>query len=101
MKSKLQFLSKLFCNRDIQPANKGHDPNEDALSTMELVLLKLKNGLDYGDRLRNSVGGWNGPSREKILGVISSAIVSIVVSKSKSCFLCYTIIISLFLEVRW
>lgn len=74
MKSKLQFLSKLFCNRDIQPANKGHDPNEDALSTMELVLLKLKNGLDYGDRLRNSVGGWNGPSREKILGVISSAI---------------------------
>ncbi|XP_057372775.1 uncharacterized protein LOC130693613 [Daphnia carinata] len=74
MKSKLQFLSKLFCNRDIQLSNKGHDPNEDALSTMELVLLKLKNGLDYGDRLRNSMGCWNGPSREKILGVISSAI---------------------------
>ncbi|KAI9560717.1 hypothetical protein GHT06_011667 [Daphnia sinensis] len=75
MASKLQFLSRLFCNRDIQTSRrKGHDPNEDALSTMELVLLKLKNGLDYGDRTRNSMGGWNGPSREKILAVVSNEI---------------------------
>jgi len=77
MKSKLQFLSKVFCNRDIQSlVRSGHDPNEDASASMELVLLKIRKGLKYGDSCMSSGGSWDGPSKEKILSVISSSIVS-------------------------
>ncbi|XP_046651344.1 RNA exonuclease 1-like [Daphnia pulicaria] len=73
MKSKLQFLSKVFCDRDIQSLDRmGHDPNEDASASMELVLLKMGKGLKYGDSC--SGGCWDGPSKEKILSVMSDSI---------------------------
>eukprot|EP00096_Caligus_rogercresseyi_P000343 TRINITY_DN10758_c0_g1_i1.p1 TRINITY_DN10758_c0_g1~~TRINITY_DN10758_c0_g1_i1.p1 ORF type:complete len:595 (+),score=185.30 TRINITY_DN10758_c0_g1_i1:51-1787(+) len=51
-RSKLALLSKLFLNKEIQNAGaNGHCPMEDAVSTMELVLLKLKNGLTFGDNV--------------------------------------------------
>lgn len=78
MKSKLQFLSKVFCDRDIQSLDRmGHDPNEDASASMELVLLKMGKGLKYGDSC--SGGCWDGPSKEKILSVMSDSIVSLFI----------------------
>ena len=80
IKSKLQFLSKIFCNREIQSLElKGHDPNEDALASMELVLLKIRKGLKYGDSCLNPGGCSGGPSKEKILSVISDSIVSLLI----------------------
>jgi hypothetical protein len=93
LKSKLQFLSKLFCNRDIQTlVGKGHDPNEDAMSSMELVLMKLRKGFKYGDACLSSGGYWEGPSKEKILSVISNSIVSFIfyalLNRFNCCFIC-------------
>lgn len=72
---KLQFLASAFCNREIQLL-KGHDPNEDAAASMELVLLKLKMGLSFGDVRFSPCDTWEGVSKEKILKAISSNIVS-------------------------
>lgn len=77
VKTKLQFLSAAFINRDIQSLYlPAHDPTEDAASSMELVLLKLKKGLEYGDVRFGSNGNWEGPAVEKLLKVISGTIVS-------------------------
>ncbi len=98
MKSKLQFLSAVFCNRDIQsPLLVGHDPNEDALASMELVLLKMKKGLKYGDSRFRTGGLWEGPSKEKLLSVISSLIVSFF-SNFKTCFSFINFYLSLIAE---
>jgi len=49
-KPKLRDLAKLFLDKDIQSwAERGHDPEEDARSTMELVHLKLTKGYKFGD----------------------------------------------------
>jgi len=49
-KTRLKILTHTFCKRVIQNAGKdGHNPVEDALAAMELVLLKLENGVSYGD----------------------------------------------------
>ncbi|XP_040573775.1 RNA exonuclease 5 [Lepeophtheirus salmonis] len=51
-RSKLALLTKLFLNKEIQNAGaSGHCPMEDAISTMELALLKLKNGYSFGDTM--------------------------------------------------
>lgn len=82
---KLQFLASAFCNREIQ-MRRGHDPNEDAAASMELVLLKLKMGLKFGDVRFGPSDTWEGVSKEKILKTISSTIVSIY-SWHSSCLL--------------
>lgn len=53
-KTGLKRLSSEFLGRDIQMGKAGHNPREDAIATMELVLKKLKHGLEYG----NVLNGW-------------------------------------------
>lgn len=62
-KTSLKNLALMFLSRNIQGSQKkGHDSVEDSRATMELVVLKLKNGGAFGDVTR----GWqraieNGP----------------------------------------
>jgi len=49
-KTKLSVLAHLFLNRTIQSQGKlGHNPIEDAQAAMNLVILKLDRGLEFGD----------------------------------------------------
>ncbi|KZS03739.1 putative RNA exonuclease NEF-sp [Daphnia magna] len=48
-KSKLKVLAASFCGRQIQNSMDGHDPTEDAIAAMELVMLKMKMGTEFGD----------------------------------------------------
>jgi len=64
-KTRLRVLTSIFCGRNIQIAGKdGHNPIEDALAAMELVLLKLENGISYGD-VRRGYGAYK-IERQKI-----------------------------------
>ncbi|XP_020210018.1 small RNA degrading nuclease 5 isoform X2 [Cajanus cajan] len=47
-KTALRFLTKRFLSREIQQSENGHDSIEDARATMELALLKIRNGPDFG-----------------------------------------------------
>ncbi|KAK7255747.1 hypothetical protein RIF29_29166 [Crotalaria pallida] len=47
-KSALRVLAKRFLSREIQQSGSGHDSIEDARATMELALLKIRNGPDFG-----------------------------------------------------
>ncbi|KAK7385072.1 hypothetical protein VNO78_30779 [Psophocarpus tetragonolobus] len=47
-KTALRFLVKRFLSREIQQSGNGHDSIEDARATMELALLKIRNGPDFG-----------------------------------------------------
>ncbi|KAM7256003.1 hypothetical protein ACFE04_011744 [Oxalis oulophora] len=64
-KSALRVLAKRFLSRDIQQSGNGHDSIEDAKTAMELALLKIKNGPDFGSP----------PSfmRRKLLSVLSES----------------------------
>jgi len=49
-KTKLSVLCHLFLNRTIQNQGKlGHNPIEDAQAAMNLVVLKLEKGIEFGD----------------------------------------------------
>jgi len=49
-KTKLSVLAHLFLNRTIQSQGKlGHNPIEDAQAAMNLIVLKLERGLEFGD----------------------------------------------------
>ena len=57
-KTSLKTLSMVFLGKKIQGADKrGHDSVEDSRTTMELVLLKLRHGPQFGDISR----GWEPP----------------------------------------
>jgi RNA exonuclease 1 len=43
-KTALRVLSKRFLSQEIQQSGAGHDSIEDARATMELALLKIRNG---------------------------------------------------------
>lgn len=47
-KAALRVLSRRFLGREIQDSDNGHDSVEDAKATLELALLKIKNGPDFG-----------------------------------------------------
>ncbi|XP_052722632.1 small RNA degrading nuclease 5 isoform X4 [Vigna angularis] len=47
-KKALRFLAKKFLAREIQQSTNGHDSIEDARATLELALLKIRNGPDFG-----------------------------------------------------
>ncbi|KAG7551929.1 Exonuclease RNase T/DNA polymerase III [Arabidopsis thaliana x Arabidopsis arenosa] len=47
-KTKLQILAKKFLAREIQLSESGHDSVEDAKAAMDLALLKIKHGPDFG-----------------------------------------------------
>merc|ERR1719277_2783433 len=54
-KTKLSTLTSIFLNRSIQNMeHNGHCPQEDAIAAMELTLLKIKNGYNFG----NVLLGW-------------------------------------------
>lgn len=47
-KTALRVLAKRFLSREIQQSGTGHDSIEDARSAMDLTLLKIRNGPDFG-----------------------------------------------------
>ncbi|KAL1823660.1 hypothetical protein DCAR_0311657 [Daucus carota subsp. sativus] len=47
-KISLRVLTRKFLAREIQNSNCGHDSVEDARATMELALLKIRHGPDFG-----------------------------------------------------
>ncbi|EOA20276.1 hypothetical protein CARUB_v10000580mg [Capsella rubella] len=47
-KTKLRILAKKFLAREIQLSESGHDSAEDAKAAMDLALLKIKHGPDFG-----------------------------------------------------
>ncbi|KAK8548992.1 hypothetical protein V6N13_054245 [Hibiscus sabdariffa] len=47
-KSALRVLAKRFLSREIQQSGTGHDSIEDARAAMDLALLKIRNGPDFG-----------------------------------------------------
>lgn len=46
-KTALRILTRKFLSRVIQDSGNGHDSVEDARATMELALLKFKNGMQF------------------------------------------------------
>ncbi|KAL6218064.1 hypothetical protein ACLB2K_011281 [Fragaria x ananassa] len=62
-KAALRVLAKRYLKREIQQSGNGHDSTEDARAAMELALLKIRHGPDFG----------TGPSvfRKKLLKVLS------------------------------
>jgi len=51
-KTKLSTLTSIFLNRSIQNmGHEGHCPQEDAKAALELTLLKIKEGYNFGDVL--------------------------------------------------
>ncbi|CAA2979500.1 small RNA degrading nuclease 5 [Olea europaea subsp. europaea] len=47
-KTALRVLTRRFLSREIQDSGNGHDSVEDARATMELALLKITHGPDFG-----------------------------------------------------
>ncbi|KAL3513781.1 hypothetical protein ACH5RR_026498 [Cinchona calisaya] len=47
-KTALRVLSRRFLSREIQESGNGHDSIEDARAAMELALLKIRHGPDFG-----------------------------------------------------
>lgn len=47
-KTALRALARRFLSKEIQDSGSGHDSIEDARTAMELALLKLRNGPDFG-----------------------------------------------------
>ncbi|CAI9787059.1 unnamed protein product [Fraxinus pennsylvanica] len=47
-KTALRILTRRFLSREIQDSGNGHDSVEDARATMELALLKITHGPDFG-----------------------------------------------------
>ncbi|KAH1094756.1 hypothetical protein GYH30_040161 [Glycine max] len=64
-KNALRFLTKRFLSREIQQSGNGHDSIEDARATMDLALLKIRNGPNFGSP----------PSftRKKLLSILSES----------------------------
>jgi len=50
-KTKLKHLSSIFLKKEIQTGTKeeGHCPEEDAIASLELAMLKLRKGYEFGD----------------------------------------------------
>ncbi|KAI4337907.1 hypothetical protein L6164_016271 [Bauhinia variegata] len=47
-KTALRILAKKFLSKEIQQSGNGHDSVEDARATMELALLKIRHGPEFG-----------------------------------------------------
>lgn len=68
-KTKLSMLAQIFLGRQIQTAADGHSPIEDALAAMELVLLKLRKGKDFGDMILNADRCQNLPTGDDLFRI--------------------------------
>ncbi|CAH9075672.1 unnamed protein product [Cuscuta epithymum] len=65
-KTALRVLSRKFLGREIQDSVNGHDSVEDARAAMELALLKIQNGPDFGSPRSTFM-------RKKLLTVLSDS----------------------------
>ena len=80
-KTKLKTLSHMFLGEDIQTEEtKGHDPKEDAIAAMKLVLLKLEKGYDFGDAIQDNV---NLDQSIKATEMVSTSIFKEIKEKEK------------------
>lgn len=50
----LKWLAQRWMHREIQSSSKGHDPEEDAQTCVDLLKLKMANGPDFGSFLDTS-----------------------------------------------
>ena len=75
-KSKLSVLTDVFCKRKIQTAVDGHNPIEDAKAAMELVLLKLKQGINFGDVIGSGNRNLSSSTKEMDLTALSREVLS-------------------------
>ena len=76
------MLTEIFLQRKIQMATDGHSPIEDAAAAMELVLLKLKMGKDYGDTILNPERNMSLPTGEDLFRIKFSNLNELVSSAS-------------------
>lgn len=60
--------------KKIQCSTSGHNPEEDALSAMELVLLKLRMGVEYGDIILSGHSNWKVLSQKKIREILEAQV---------------------------
>ena len=70
-----------FVGESIQDDCQGHDPEEDAIAAMKLVLLKLEKGYEFGDAVADNVH-----TRDSISGqfpTISTSLFQQVKDKEK------------------
>ncbi|XP_074280234.1 small RNA degrading nuclease 5 [Silene latifolia] len=65
-KTALRVLSRKFLSKEIQDSGSGHDSIEDARTAMELALLKIRKGPDFGLAAPQF-------TRKKLLAVLSEA----------------------------
>ncbi|KAK9748865.1 hypothetical protein RND81_02G086000 [Saponaria officinalis] len=64
-KSALRVLARRFLSKEIQDSGSGHDSVEDARTALELALLKIRKGPDFGTAQQFT--------RKKLLSVLSEA----------------------------
>ena len=76
-KSKLSLLCETFLNRHIQKSLDGHNPIEDAIAAMELVVLKLQEGLLFGDAILTRGVGQKWEEPDTVLKAITRQVNSI------------------------
>lgn len=70
-KSKLSLLTETFLKRPIQQSIYGHNPIEDSIAAMELVLLKLQEGRTFGDAILCQGTDWKNPPQDIILRAVT------------------------------
>ncbi|TFK84802.1 ribonuclease H-like protein [Polyporus arcularius HHB13444] len=77
LKPGLAWLTKKWCNREIQNRGEGgHDPEEDARACLDLLRKKVENGPGYGEFKVDTESIFERMSRSKVKGVpVTSAVV--------------------------
>ncbi|KAL9275185.1 Small RNA degrading nuclease 5-like protein [Drosera capensis] len=88
-KTALRVLSRKYLSKEIQDSVKGHDSVEDAKTAMDLVMLKIQHGPDFGSPPNFT--------RKKLLTVLSeydktsSLIDDVSIVKRYACGTCHSI----------
>ncbi|GAB2209281.1 hypothetical protein Droror1_Dr00026491 [Drosera rotundifolia] len=88
-KTALRVLSRKYLSKEIQDSVKGHDSIEDAKAAMDLVMLKIRHGPDFGSPPNFT--------RKKLLTVLSeydktsSLIDDVSIVKRYACGTCHSI----------
>lgn len=57
--------------RPIQKSIYGHNPIEDSIAAMELVLLKLQEGRTFGDVILSQSTEWKNPAQDIVLKAVT------------------------------
>jgi len=70
-KSKLSLLTETFLKRPIQTSIYGHNPIEDSIAAMELVVLKLQEGPTFGDVILSRSSDWKDSPQDIMLKAVT------------------------------